>query len=61
MSKQTGKWKKAREMREKHEIRTEEKKRAKSDGVHGKYCEHLDRLQLSGSPSLFGSKKKNRG
>lgn len=40
----------------KHEIRTKEKKRAKSEGVHGKYCDHLQRLQLLGSPSLFGMK-----
>lgn len=41
----------------KHEIKTKEKKRAKSDGVHGKYCDRLERLQLSGSPSLFGTKE----
>ncbi len=33
------------------------RKKAKSDGVHGKYCERLERLQLSGSPSLFWVKK----
>lgn len=41
----------------KHEIKTKEKKRAKSDGVHGKYCDRLERLQLSGSPSLFWTKE----
>ena len=57
MSKQTNKRQveKAREMRGKHEIRSKEEKRAKSDGVRGKYCDRLERLQLSGPPSLFGS------
>lgn len=40
----------------KHEIRTKEKKRAKSEGVRSKYCDHLQRLQLLGSPLLFGMK-----
>lgn len=40
----------------KHEIGTKEKNRAKSEGVRGKYRDHLQRLQLLGSPSPFGMK-----
>lgn len=47
------KWKKAREMRGK-KTKTKEKHRI---SVHGKCCQLLERLQLSGSPLMSGSKK----
>lgn len=52
-----GKWKKAREMRE--NMRSELKKRKEPNQMESmaNNCERLERLQLSGLPSLFGTKK----